>query len=257
MKKHRALLLFLTLPLLAQTRFDGTWEMKMDTLQFSGGPEQYLLDKGVYHCLTCAPKVDVKMDGNDQKVVGHAYFDSIAVRVVDTSSVEFAMKKEGKPTFACTETVAPDGKTMIEDFTDDPASQQRTGKATFVRVAEGPPGSHALSGSWEMRTIKNVDSKGPTTTYRTTKDGIRVSAGASNFEAKFDSNDYPTHGDTAHILVSLTRIDDDTIEQTEKQDGKVVRVTRMTVSKDGKSMKVESIDKQLGRTATYTAEKQP
>jgi hypothetical protein len=30
-----------------------------------------------------------------------------------------------------------------------------------------------------------------------------------------------------------------------------------TVSKDGKSMKVESADKQRGTTMTYTAEKQP
>ncbi len=61
--------------------------------------------------------------------------------------------------------------------------------------------------------------------------------------------------------VSMRRVDDDTIEQTEKQDGKVFRVTRMTVSKDGRSMRVEDTDKptdkQRGGTMTYTAEKVP
>ena len=44
----------------------------MYMIQFSNTPEEYLLDNGAYHCLTCLPKVDVKADGTDQKVEGHA-----------------------------------------------------------------------------------------------------------------------------------------------------------------------------------------
>ena len=78
-----ALLFLLTSSTLhAQRRFNGTWEMKMDTLQFSGPPEEYLLVKGTYHCETCVPKVDVETDGIDHKVTGHPY-DTLAVRVVD------------------------------------------------------------------------------------------------------------------------------------------------------------------------------
>jgi hypothetical protein len=47
------------------------------------------------------------------------------------------------------------------------------------------------------------------------------------------------------------------MEQTEKQDGEVFRIIRMTVSKDGKSMNVVDTDKQRGGTMTYTAEKRP
>jgi hypothetical protein len=32
----------------AQSRFAGTWEMKMDTLQFSSPPEDYLFADGMY-----------------------------------------------------------------------------------------------------------------------------------------------------------------------------------------------------------------
>jgi len=59
----------------------------------------------------------------------------------------------------------------------------------------------------------------------------------------------------------LKRVNSDTIEQTEKQDGEVFRIIRMTVSKDGKSMNVvdtdKQTDKQRGGTMTYTAEKRP
>jgi hypothetical protein len=50
-------ILLCVLPLLcpllsAQSRFNGTWEMKMDTIRLSGPPEEYLLQNGMYHCLS-------------------------------------------------------------------------------------------------------------------------------------------------------------------------------------------------------------
>jgi hypothetical protein len=38
----------------------------------------------------------VKADGGDQKVAGHAYFDTLAVKVIDDRNVEFTTKKDGK-----------------------------------------------------------------------------------------------------------------------------------------------------------------
>jgi hypothetical protein len=126
------LLLFLFAPSLlsAQSRFDGTWEMKMDTLVFSYNPLEYLLDQGMFHCMSCTPRVDVKADGSDQKVTGYPY-DSLMVRVVSASSVEFIQKKNGSPTFACTEIVSPDGDTKTEEFSETPTTQRVTGKAVF------------------------------------------------------------------------------------------------------------------------------
>src|SRR6266478_4574802 len=216
-----ALLLFAPSFLFAQSRFDGTWKMKMDTLRFSGTPEEYLFDKEMYHCLSCVPKVDVKTDGTDQKVAGYANYDTLAVRILDSNSVEFSNTMEA-------ETV--------------------TGKAGFTRVGKGPIGSHALSGVWRMDTVKNATRAGTLTTIQTTADGVRFSDGSQSYEARFDDTDSP---------VSLKQIDDYTIEETHKRDGKVVGVKRMSVSKDGKSMRIEAADKQRGTTMTYTAEKQP
>ena len=255
MRNLLTLLLFAPSFLFSQNRFDGTWQMKMDTLRFSGTPEEYLLEKGMYHCLTCAPRVDVKADGTDQKVTGH-YFDTIVVRVVDAKSVEFIQKKDGKTTFAVIETVSPDGQTMTEEFTNTMGAETIKGKAGFTRVSDGRPGSHALSGKWQMQTVKNATRAGTLTTYQSTAGGLKISDGGQSYEVKFDGKDYPAGWD-AHATASLKVIDDYTIEETDKQDGKVVVVTLMTVSKDGKSMKVESGDRLRGSTMTYTAEKQP
>jgi hypothetical protein len=86
---------------------------------------------------------------------------------------------------------------------------------------------------------------------------LNISDGGPSYEVKFDGKDYPTSGDPNHATTALKLIDDFTMEETDKQDGKVVVVTLITVSKDGKSMKVESVDKLRGSTMTYTAEKQP
>jgi hypothetical protein len=254
-QKCFVLLLLAPSLLFAQSRFDGTWEMKMDTLRFSATPEEYLLERGVYHCVTCAPRVDVNADGTDQEVAGH-YFNTIAIRVVDAQSVEFIQKKDGKTTFTVTETVSSDGQTMTEEFVNTMQAETVSGKAWFTRVSKGPGGSHALSGRWQMQTVKNATRAGTLTTYKSISGGFKISDGSQSYEAKFDGKDYPTGADS-HATTSLKLIDDSTIEETDKEDGKVVVVSLMTVSRDGKTMKVESVDKMRGSTMAYTAVKQP
>jgi hypothetical protein len=258
MRIYLAVLLFLTASsLFAQSRFDGTWEMKMGTLQFFGPPESYLIDKGMYHCWSCVPQVDVRTDGTDQRVAGHdAYYDTLAVRVLNAHSVEFTFKKRGKPASRSKETVSSDGKTMMEEFTDTAEANPVIGKARFIRLSEGPSGSHALSGKWQMRTIRNDTPAGTLTTYHSIPGGLSISDGRQSYEAKFDGKDYPVSGDFP-ATISLRLIDDYTLEETDKRDGKIMTVVRMTVSRDGKTMRVESSDKQRGGKMTYTAEKHP
>ena len=108
-----------------------------------------------------------------------------------------------------------------------------------------------------MQTVKNATRAATLTTYQSTPGGMKISDGSQSYEAKFDSKDYPVSWDPDHSTVSLKLINEYTIEETDKQDGKVMTVSRATVSRDGKSMSVESLDKRRGGTMTYTAEKQP
>jgi hypothetical protein len=253
-----ALLLLLTSPLLlAQARFDGTWRMKMDTLEFSGTPEEYLVADGMYQCLSCVPKVEIHTDGADHKVSGHeAYYDTIAVHVLDAQSLDFTFKKNGKLIAMSKETVGADGKTMIEEFKNALDADAIIGKAAFIRVGDAPAGSHTLSGKWQMRTIKNASETGTLTTYRSIPNGLTIISGREIYDVKFDGKDYPA-GKDEHATVSLILVDENAFEETDKQDGEVLTVSRMTVSKDGATMRVESTDTQRGTKMTYAAEKVP
>jgi hypothetical protein len=77
-----------------------------------------------------------------------------------------------------------------------------------------------------------------------------------SYSAKFDGTDAPYKGDPGTTSVSVKRIDKNTIEETDKRDGKVIGVNHMTVSADGKTMKLVAIDKLHDTKGEYLFEKQ-
>ena len=56
-----------------------------------------------------------------------------------------------------------------------------------------------------------------------------------HYSAQFDGKDYPTNGGDPRA-VALTRVDDRTIEQVTKRNGKVSSRSRIQVSQDGKTL---------------------
>ena len=70
-----------------------------------------------------------------------------------------------------------------------------------------------------------------------------------------EDNGRPVRFKPSPTSVSLKRIGD-SIEETDKRDGKVISVSKMTVAKDGKNMVIDVDDKLNGTTATYVAVKQ-
>src|SRR5260370_7319476 len=107
---------------MAQSAFDGTWKFDLKTAKFPEKPDVYLLQDGMYHCKTCAPPVDVKADGQDQKVSGHPYYDMVSVKVVDDRTIEETLKKNGKTVATSKTWVSPDANTLIFEFTDRTAT---------------------------------------------------------------------------------------------------------------------------------------
>ncbi len=250
-------LLFVSTMSFGQSPFDGTWMTKLDTAKFPTKPDKYTVSNNMYECLTCVPKVAVKADGTDQKVTGHPYYDTIAVHVVDASSIEIIRKKDGKTMVTDTQTVSSDGNTMTDKFTDDTEAKPVTGEVTETRVGKAPAGAHAVSGEWRTSKVNSVSDNGLTVTYHASADGLKMAdPNGESYDAKFDGKDYPIQGDPGHTMVSLKRINDRTIEETDKRDGKIVGVYRMTVSPDGKSINAEYTDKEHGTTTSFTMEKQ-
>ena len=244
---------------LAQSALVGTWKADLSNIQTPTKPTRYLLSHGVYHCQTCAPAYAVKADGQDHKVTGHPYFDSVSITVVDASTIEETDKKGGKTVTTSKSTVSSDGKTLMFEFSDSSNSNGApvVGKGEAERVAKAPAGSHAISGGWHTTKFTNVSDNGLLTTYALSGTTLKMTAPTGqSYSAPVDGTDSPFMGDPGQTSVSIKRIDDNTVDETDKRDGKVIGSAHITVSADGKTMTVAWKDALHGTSGSYKAIKQ-
>ena len=236
----------------AESPFDGTWKIDLNTTQFPG---VFVLKDGRYEQSTLPPKYNIKADGTDQPVPGRDY-DTLAVKVVDDRTVEFTSKKGGKVLDFCRSIVSEDGKQLTADVTEHRAASKQpvAVKHIYSRVAAGPPGSHAISGSWiqKVQKVSAADNAFTVTIKSTPKGRIYSNSAGRSYDARFDGRDYPMKGAPAGTTVSLTKVNERMITSTLKQDGKVVEVSTMTVSADGKTASVKEEYQEQGTTGTYT-----
>lgn len=254
----QAALLLPTLTM-AQSVFDGTWKGDLGSVKFPQKPDEYLLKDGVYHCKTCAPPIQVKADGQDQKVAGHPYFDAMSIKVVDDQTIEEVDKKNGKTVATSKTWVSPDGNTLMFEFTDSSATNADpvTGKGSETRVSKGPAGSHVISGSWRMAKMESLSENGLTVSYKVSGDSLTMSTlNGQSYTAKLDGTEAPYKGDPGTTSVSVNKINDHELEETDKRDGKVISIARVTVSTDGKTMNIAVDDKLHGTHSEFTATKQ-
>jgi hypothetical protein len=255
------LLLFLVTPglAMAQSVFDGTWKVDVKTAQFPTKPDIFLLQDGMYQCRSCVPPFDIKADGQDQKVTGRPYFDTMSIKVVDDRTIEESHKKNGKTVATGKTWVSPDGNTLMFEFADSSASSGDpvTGKGEETRVAKGPAGSHAISGSWRTTKMESMSDNGLMFTFKVEGDSLTMSnPTGQSYTAKLDGTEAPYKGDPGTTSVSVKKVDKNTIEETDKRDGKVITVSRMTLSADGKSMTIAVEDRLYGTNSKFTAVKQ-
>jgi hypothetical protein len=239
---------------LADSPFDGTWKADVSSANFAKKPDIYVLKDGMYDCKTCAPSYTIKADGSDQAITGHPYIDSVAIKIVDPHTIQETDKKGGKTVGTSTTTIAADGKTGDVEFSDSSNTNAApvTGKVTIKQVAAGPAGAHAISGSWVATAYSGSDN-GLTVTFKTDGDMLTMSDPTGQaYTAKMDGTQAAYTGDPGTNWVSVKKVGMRTIVETDMRGKKVVSKTRMTVSKDGKSMSVSSYDAMHDRTTTWT-----
>lgn len=242
--------------MLGQSPFDGTWKTNMAESRLSQKPYVFSVNNGMYDCESCVPKVNVLANGQDQSVTGQTY-DTISVQVVDPNTIRVILKKGGKTTSDATRTVSADGKMLTIAGTSYPAdgSQPYKSEAKFTRVAKGPAGPNATSGSWRIQNV-NEDSAGLTATYKVSGDEVSMSTPTGeSWTAKFGGPEQPVRGLYGNYTVSVKKLGEREIEVTMKRDGKVNSVNKISVAADGKMTEVFD-NKQTGRVSTYMDEKQ-
>lgn len=257
MKKLLLVLILGAVSAFGQGAFNGRWRVNVDSAQTKGN-DKYSLVNGMYRCETCVPKIAVKADGKEHKVTGSPYTDMIKVSETNDHSIELSTTKGGKPVVENKLTVSEDGKTLTTEwkFVSE-SGKEGNGKYTSERVGEAPAGANKISGEWHANKVEEVSDSISTITYEVTGDSMSMSDPiGDSYTAKFDGKDYPYKGDPGTTQVSLKKIDDNTIEETDKRKNKVTTVSRMTVDADGKTMKIHIDDKLHNTTADWTASKQ-
>jgi hypothetical protein len=96
-----------------------------------------------------------------------------------------------------------------------------------------------------------------TFTYKVNADEMSYSSPTGqSYTAKVGGGEAPYKGDPGTTSVSLKKINDRTVEETDMRDGKVISVATMTVSADGKKMTIDVSDKLHGTTSRFVADKQ-
>jgi len=241
----------------AQSPFDGTWRIDMSQAKFSPKPIAFYVSQGWYHCESCSPVITVPADGQDHAVTGQSY-DTLSVNVSDPHTLTSIAKKDGKVISEQTRTVSANGKTLTVKSTSHPMNSDKpvTSQATAKLVGIAPAGVHATSGNWQLLNV-TASENNLLFTYKSTGDGLTMTDPTGDtYTAKFDGADYPVKGAYGYDAVSLKRINDHSIEETDKRGGKVIDVSTSTVSADGKSMTIVDTDKVSDRTSTFTAKKQ-
>ncbi|HST11785.1 MAG TPA: hypothetical protein VLL05_15525, partial [Terriglobales bacterium] len=103
-------------------------------------------------------------------------------------------------------------------------------------------------GKWKLNEAKSkIPAMGPknnTVTYEAAGDSIKVTVDGTDAQGKpahnewtgkFDGKDYPLTGDPSADTRSYTKIDDHTMELTNKKGGKATMTGKIVISADGQS----------------------
>lgn len=236
--------------------FAGTWKTDLASVQIDEKPKDYVLKDGVYSCSSCVPPLSVKADGQFHSVAGRTSFDSMAVKAVDDRTVSVIHRLGDRVVGNTTMKVSPDGNMLMMSVTEtkDENAQPATAKFAETRVAAAPPGAHAVSGSWKTAVNPNTPDEALTFSFLVEGDMVQLKAPGQSYSARVDGTEVAVEGDAEGTLVSLERPNPNTLRETYKRDGKVVRVTTMTIAEDG-TMNGASEDKLKGSTTKYSARK--
>lgn len=230
-----ALLLIAAGPTAHASVFDGSWKADLDQNKQNAKPDVRVLANGVYKCLSCDPPNETKADGSDQPFASQG-LDTRSVRVIDDHSVQIVGKKKGKKAFELAMSTSDGGKSeKLRETIYDMGAKPFTVTEYFTRVAPGPAGSHAVSGTWRLVKTEGSDDVDVTTFKLVGNTMTRRDAQGSSYVAKLDGTPAPYVGDPRWDHVSIKMPNPNTLEETLTKDGALRMRARWVIDADGKT----------------------
>lgn len=196
-------------------------QMKVETLggnkyefDFGGGPER------------------IVVDGTDQSAVSGTML-SVTVEGPDTWNV--VRKKDGRMLLTATWKLSQDGNTLSDKYTEfEPNGSPSTVNYLYKRTAAGP----GFAGTWE--TTMPIDSAFVLQIRPYEENGLSFIQPSEEVtrNVKFDGKDYPNvgRGVAEGSTSSARRVDEHTLEITDKVKGKTTRTAQIELSPDLKTL---------------------
>jgi hypothetical protein len=240
--------------------FDGTWRPDYEAPGPGETPDVLSLADGIYECQSCLPPYRVAADGREHAIEAHPRFETLSVIVVDDRTVRLVGRRSGAISYESTMVVASDADSMSETRTAamivgdvivpimTPMAGEADGRRpvlfrmTAARIGSPTAGAHLLSGTWKVVELDLLNHD-EDTTYRIVDDSLTMSDRMGrSYTARLDGSIAPYHGDPRFTGVSLRRIDERTIEESNLSGDTVVQVTRWRVNADGRTMHVRFDD---------------
>lgn len=251
------LALFAT-PVAAQSAFDGTWVLEVNSVQPSERPTVLLLQNDSYVCQSCTPLQTVKVDGRFHSITNDPYADAMSVRVIDARTVARQYRRGEVVVAESTDTISADGQQREYAFTDRTSANGTpvTGRTISRRVSDGPAGAHALSGGWQVVRYEDISDNALALSLRVDGETLHMTSPlGERSAARFNGPSVPVEGDSSGLTVAVIRADPSTIVQIGKRNGQVVDVSTMSVAADGRTLDIVTQDAETGDTAIYRARK--
>jgi hypothetical protein len=232
----------------------GTWVADLASQQ--GLPtDVYLVRDGIYSCDSCVPPRRYPADGRLRPVATNSAV-SEAVTIVDARTLSTRIVQ---PDLVRTTRmrVARHGQTASYVSLDRRAGIQGILRTEYLakRTGAGPPGSHAISGTWQGIRYVSVPAQLRTTILTDAGDRLSYRTGTgysytATFGGEFAPISGPYDGSTS---VSVRRLDPYRLEETRRQGGDTIQVRTYTVSRDGRSMEIATTNLATNTTFRVTA----
>ena len=212
----------------------GDWKLNAAKSRFpdemkvaSAGTNKYAFDFGAGSAETIA------VDGTDQPGLAGT---TLSVTVEGPNSWKVVRKKDGRMLLTAYWKLSQDGNTLKDDYTEFPPNGSSSNvKYVYKRTA----GSSGFAGTWES-TSEEVNSVFVLKVRAYEGDGLSFVNPAEGVtkSLKFDGKDYPNEGPTVApgSVSSGRRVNERTLQLTDKMNGKTVGTEEIELSPDHKTL---------------------
>ena len=219
----------------AENPFIGEWKLNPSKSRMPDEMKVESKDGNTYSFNFAGTPETIVVDGTDQPGIAGTML-SVKSEAPDTWIVE--RKMDGRLLLKATWKLSKDGATLTDyyrEFESDGST------LSMDYVYQRSSGGSGFAGDWQsiketmnspyVLRVKAYESKGLSFIF------ITPSAQKTK-NVKFDGKDYPHEGRNAGpgSTSSIRRMDDHTLEMTDKSDGKVMNTREIGISADGKTL---------------------